>query len=106
MADRTRHHTSNAAPAAQDTQGARRATGGACAAGEAPRQVATEVLEKASRRTFTAQYKQRILAQADACSEPGCIGKLLRSEGLYSSHLSKWRSEREQAIRAGLSKQR
>jgi transposase len=64
------------------------------------------VLEKAARRTFTAEYKQRILAEADACSEPGCIGKLLRSEGLYSSHLSKWRNERQQAIRARLPKQR
>jgi transposase len=68
--------------------------------------VHSEVLEKAARRTFTAEYKQRILAEADACSEPGCIGKLLRSEGLYSSHLSKWRNERQQAIRARLSKQR
>ena len=71
-----------------------------------PARIRSEVLEKAVRRTFTAEYKQRILAAADACSEPGCIGKLLRGEGLYSSHLSKWRDEREQAIRAGLSKQR
>jgi transposase-like protein len=76
------------------------------AGGEEPSRITSEVLEKPARRTFTAEYKQRILAQADACSEPGCIGKLLRSEGLYSSHLSKWRADREQAIHAGLSKQR
>jgi transposase-like protein len=91
---------------AADTQGARRATEVSSASGAEPTRISSEVLEKAARRTFTAEYKQRILTQADACSEPGCIGKLLRSEGLYSSHLNKWRTEREQAIRAGLSKPR
>lgn len=62
--------------------------------------------EKAKRRTFTADYKQRILAEANTCTEPGSIGKLLRREGLYSSHLSKWRAERTRAIQAGLSKPR
>jgi transposase len=65
-----------------------------------------EVLDKAARRRFTADYKQRILAQADACTEPGQIGALLRREGLYSSHLSKWREQRAAAIREGLSKLR
>jgi transposase-like protein len=68
--------------------------------------MASEVLEKSVRRRFTAAYKRRILSQADACTEPGAIGELLRREGLYSSHLSKWRAQREQAIRAGLSKPR
>jgi transposase-like protein len=49
-----------------------------------------EVPEQAKRRRFTAAYKARILAAADACSEPGQIGALLRREGLYSSHLSTW----------------
>lgn len=65
-----------------------------------------EVLEKAPRRRFTAAYKQRILAEADACVEAGQIGALLRREGLYSSHLSKWRAQRERAVREGLSKNR
>jgi hypothetical protein len=52
-------------------------------------QANTEVLEKPGRRTFSAEYKQRILNEADACCEPGCIGQLLRREGLYSSHLSR-----------------
>jgi transposase-like protein len=50
-----------------------------------------EVLPKASRRTFSAGEKLRILNEADACTQPGQIGALLRREGLYSSHLVKWR---------------
>jgi transposase len=50
-----------------------------------------EVVPKASRRTFSAAEKVRILNQADACTQPGQIGALLRREGLYSSHLVKWR---------------
>ncbi|CCE22828.1 protein of unknown function [Methylotuvimicrobium alcaliphilum 20Z] len=88
------------------TRKSRRAAEVSSAFAAEPSRITSEVLEKAARRTFTAEYKERILTQADACSEPGCIGKLLRTEGLYSSHLSKWRSEREQAIRAGLSKPR
>ena len=50
-----------------------------------------EVLPKASRRTFSAAEKLRVLNEADACTQPGQIGALLRREGLYSSHLVKWR---------------
>jgi len=50
-----------------------------------------EVLPKASRRTFSAAEKLRILNASDACTQPGQIGALLRREGLYSSHLVKWR---------------
>ena len=46
------------------------------------------------------------MTEADACIESGDIGKLLRREGLYSSHLSTWRAQREQAVHEGLSKQR
>ena len=53
----------------------------------------TEVVAKAKRRSFSAKYKSEILRQADACNERGAIGALLRREGLYSSHLSKWRQE-------------
>ena len=45
----------------------------------------------AKRRKFTTAYMQRIVREADACTAPGAIGALLRREGLYSSHLSKWR---------------
>jgi transposase-like protein len=51
----------------------------------------TEVSEKAKRRGFTAEYKKRILAEVDGCTQPGEIGALLRREGLYSSHLTTWR---------------
>jgi hypothetical protein len=51
----------------------------------------TEVVAVAKRRKFTMAYMQRIVREADACTAPGAIGALLRSEGLYSSHLSKWR---------------
>lgn len=47
------------------------------------------------RRRFSASYKLRILAEVDACSAPGQIAALLRREGLYSSHLSNWRQQRE-----------
>ena len=61
-----------------------------------------EVLEKPVRRRFTAEYKLRILAEADACTETGQLGELLRREGLYSSHLSTWRRQRDEEVLAGL----
>jgi len=62
-----------------------------------------EVVPRAKRRRFNAEYKVRILEEADACSEPGEIGALLRREGLYSSHLTTWRRQREQGQLEGLS---
>ena len=62
-----------------------------------------EVAEKRPRRRFTAQYKLRILEQADACSEFGELGALLRREGLYYSHIGKWRQQRDQGVLHGLS---
>jgi transposase-like protein len=53
--------------------------------------VETEVTEKAKRRRFTAEYKKKVLAEADLCTRPGEVGALLRREGLYSSHLTTWR---------------
>src|SRR5436190_17183030 len=55
-----------------------------------------ELVEQAKRRTFTAGYKARILAEADACTRPGEIGELLRREGLYTSHLTYWRKQRKE----------
>ena len=54
-----------------------------------------KVVPKAKRRKFSADYKHRILEEADNCAEPGQIGALLRREGLYSSHLTTWRRQRE-----------
>ena len=65
-----------------------------------------EVPEKARRRRFSAEYKKRILEEAEACREAGEVGALLRREGLYSSHLSGWRRQREQGALAGLGKKR
>jgi transposase-like protein len=61
-----------------------------------------EVVADAKRRTFTAEYKLRILAEADAATQPGAIGALQRREGLYSSHLVTWRRERQAGILKGL----
>ena len=62
-----------------------------------------EVVAGAKRRTFTAEYKLRILAEADAAAaQPGAIGALQRREGLYSSHLVTWRRERQTGILKGL----
>ena len=55
-----------------------------------------EVPEKPKRRHFTAEYKRSIVAQAEACRDDGAIGALLRREGLYSSHLTTWRRQKEQ----------
>src|SRR5437764_10304548 len=83
-----------------EAEGARRATGdspsAAAVAGE------TEVVAKARRRRFTAEYKRRILREADRCTHPGEIGVLLRREGLYSSHLTTWRAARDRGELAGL----
>jgi transposase len=53
-----------------------------------------EVSSKPRRRRYSAEYKLKILQEADACTERGGVGALLRREGLYSSHLSVWRAAR------------
>ena len=53
-----------------------------------------EVVAKPKRRQFTAQYRLRILEEAERCTHPGEVGWLLRREGLYSSHLTAWRKAR------------
>jgi len=62
-----------------------------------------EVLETPTRRQYPAEYKLRILKEADACTEPGEVGALLRREGLYSSLLSTWRRQREEGSLGALS---
>ena len=57
---------------------------------------------KAKRRSFTAEYKRKVLQEADACTESGQVGALLRREGLYSSHLTTWRQARERGELQGL----
>jgi len=62
-----------------------------------------EVPDKAARRRFTAEYKRRILRDAEGCETPGAVGALLRREGLYSSNLTTWRQQQAQGGLAALS---
>ena len=86
-------------------EGARRATG------DNPTELPVptpnpEVHPGATRRRFTARYKRSILDQVDQCKNHGDIGALLRREGLYSSHLTNWRRQRDTGALAGLSAQK
>ena len=65
-----------------------------------------QVAAKPRRRTYTAEYKRRILKEADACATPGAVGALLRREGLYSSHLVVWRRARGRGELAALAPKR
>jgi transposase len=67
----------------------------------APVEANTEVVVRPARRRFSAEYKARILAEADQCAS-GQVGSLLRREGLYSSHLTTWRRQRAAGQLAGL----
>ena len=59
-------------------------------------------MAKPKRRKFTAQYRLRILEEAESCTQPGEVGRLLRREGLYSSHLTEWRRARREGSLQGL----
>ena len=61
-----------------------------------------EVVAKPKRRKFTAQYRLRILEEAESCTQPGEVGRLLRREGLYSSYLTEWRRARREGSLQGL----
>ena len=84
-----------------EAEGARRATIASppAAARAAEDRPDPEVAAKARRRRFTAEYKERILAAAERCQRPGELGALLRREGLYSSHVQKWRQQRRAGLR-------
>ena len=61
-----------------------------------------EVVAKPMRRQFTAEYRLRVVEEADRCTRPGEVGRLLRREGLYTSHLSAWRKARRSGSLQGL----
>ena len=61
-----------------------------------------EVVAKPTRRQFTAEYRLRIVQEADWCTRPGEVGRLLRREGLYTSHLAAWRKARRNGSLQGL----
>jgi len=91
-----------------EAEGARRATAGF---GPPATSRATlpdpEVPAKVQRRQFTAEYRRRILKEADACKKHGELGALLRREGLYSSHLANWRRQRNRGeLLAGRARKR
>jgi len=65
-----------------------------------------EVLAKGKRRQFSAEYKLKILEEADRCTAPGSMSVLLRREGLYSSHISVWRKARRSGALGALKKRR
>ena len=60
------------------------------------------MVEKPKRRRLSPEYRLRIVREADACKEAGEIGALLRREGLYSSHLTLWRQQRDAGALAGM----
>ena len=68
-----------------------------------PTKVDSDVKSKPERRQFSAEYKRRILEEADACTEAGQIGALLRREGLYSSNLTHWRQQMSKGVLKALS---
>lgn len=78
------------------------ALGDAAAGGSGATRPNPEVVARAKRRTYTGEYKQRVLAEADAARGSGEIGAVLRRHGLYSSHLTKWRQERKSGSLEGL----
>lgn len=88
----TLNASSTSAPRAEErSDDARGAEGGAPHTAPDP-----EVVAKPRRRQFTAAYRLRILEEAERCAEPGEVGRLLRREGLYSSHLTAWRKARHE----------
>jgi len=86
-------------------EGARRATGGDPSAAKSSNfsPPDPEVTGKKPRRKFTVNYKIRMLKKAEACTEPGQLGVLLRQEGLYSSNLTTWRKQRDEGILIAMS---
>jgi transposase-like protein len=91
-------------------RGAERAVGerSATTAGGAPggSRSDPELVERPRRRRFSAEYKLRILREAEACTELGGVGALLRREGLYSSHLTEWRRQRDRGALEALGRPR
>ena len=87
------------------SEGDRSATDGKTVAAPKPHPD-PEVVAQAKRRRFNAEYKQRILTEADQAKGTGGVGALLRREGLYSSLLTDWRRERAAAVLHALAPQK
>jgi transposase-like protein len=98
----------NLKPKVEEMEGGRRATGISSTAARRGSGIRTvvpnpEVPEKASRRSYTAEYKRLILREAEVCKEQRQVGALLRREGLYSSNLTSWRHQVERGTLDALS---
>ena len=93
-------------PGAERSEAERSEVERSAAPGEATTAPDPEVVPKAKRRQFSADYKKRILAEAEAAQQPGAIGAMLRREGLYSSHLTHWRQQSQEAMRSALAPHR
>jgi transposase-like protein len=87
--------TSSAALAASERSGEAASAAGAVPTASRPPVPDSEVIARPRRRSFTAEYKRSILDQAEAAQDSGAIGALLRREGLYSSHLTTWKRQRQ-----------
>lgn len=102
----TRWEDGSRASEAGEAEGARRASGVSPASDATNalglRSVDPEVRPQAERRRFSASYKLKIVQQAELCKDPGEVGALLRREGLYASHLSKWRKLHKKGALEGL----
>ena len=61
-----------------------------------------ELAERPRRRRFSAVYKLGVLREAEACERKGEVGAMLRREGLYTSHLTAWRAQRDAGALKGL----
>ena len=85
---------------AQGAGGDRRDSAGASSPSGVPD---PELAERPRRRRFGAGYKLGVLREAEACTRKGEIGAMLRREGLYSSHLTAWRKQRDAGALVGLS---
>ncbi len=93
-------------PGKGETEGGRRPTEVSPFPGAKHQPPDPEVPEVVRRRKYTAAYKLRILQEADACTEQGQLGALLRREGLYHSNLTTWRRQRDEGMLQGLSRKR
>ena len=87
--------TSSAVLAASERSGEAANAAGAASTASRPPLPDSEVIARPRRRSFTAEYKRSILDQAEAAQDSGVIGALLRREGLYSSHLTTWKRQRQ-----------
>ena len=95
-----------ARPATQETSNSDWLLGDITGGGRGAPRPNPEVLARAKRRTYTADYKLKVLGEVDSASGSGEIGAVLRKHGLYSSHLTKWRQERKSGILEGLAPQK